>query len=80
MQVIAIDARNEGLSLAKECGANTIIDAREGKEKVVEAVRKVTGGQGADATLNVSDRESEALRSRNFLFLVVLGVMRPCHE
>lgn len=61
LQVIAIDARDEGLSLARECGANTIVDAREGKEKAVEAVRKVTGGQGADATLNVSDRESQAL-------------------
>lgn len=37
-----------------------MIDARVGKEKVVEEVKKVTGGQGADATLNVSDHESAA--------------------
>jgi hypothetical protein len=37
-----------------------VIDARPGKEKVVEEVKKVTGGQGADATLNVSDHESAA--------------------
>lgn len=60
LQVIAIDARDEGLSLAKECGADVVIDARAGKEKVVEQVQKVTGGQGADATLNVSDHDSAA--------------------
>jgi alcohol dehydrogenase, propanol-preferring len=60
LHVIAIDARDEALSLAKECGADTLVDARSGKEKVVEEVKKVTRGQGADATLNVSDHESAA--------------------
>jgi propanol-preferring alcohol dehydrogenase len=60
LNVIAIDAREEALSLARECGADTLVDARLGKEKVVEEVKKVTGGQGADATLNVSDHESAA--------------------
>ncbi len=46
--------------LCKECGADTVVDARSGKEKVVEQVKKVKGGQGADATLNVSDHESAA--------------------
>jgi propanol-preferring alcohol dehydrogenase len=58
--VIAIDARDEGLQLAKDCGADTIVDARQSKEKVVEEVRKVTGGEGADATLNVSDHKTAA--------------------
>jgi hypothetical protein len=39
---------------------DTLVDARSGKEKVVEEVKKVTRGQGADATLNVSDHESAA--------------------
>jgi len=60
LQVIAIDARDEGLSLAKECGADTLIDARDGKEKAVEAVKKVTGGQCADATLGLSDHDTAA--------------------
>jgi len=60
LHVIAIDTRDEALSLAKECGADTLVDARLGKQKVVEEVKKVTGGQGADATLNVSDHESAA--------------------
>jgi propanol-preferring alcohol dehydrogenase len=45
LHVIAIDARDEALSLAKECDADTMVDARSGKEKVVEQVKKVTGGQ-----------------------------------
>ena len=60
LYVIAIDARGEALSLAKECGADILVDARSGKEKVVEQVNKVTGGQGADAILNLSDHESAA--------------------
>jgi propanol-preferring alcohol dehydrogenase len=33
LHVIAIDARDEALSLAKECGADTLVDARVGKGK-----------------------------------------------
>ena len=60
LHVIAIDARGEALSLAKKCGADIVVEARSGKEKIVEQVKKVTGGQGADATLNVSGHESAA--------------------
>ncbi|KAG0650926.1 Alcohol dehydrogenase IV [Hyphodiscus hymeniophilus] len=57
---IAVDARDEGLQLARDCGADVVIDARQSKEQVVEEVKKWTGGQGADATLNVSDHETAA--------------------
>lgn len=60
LHVIAIDARDEALSLAKECGADTLVDARSGKDKVVAEVKKVTEDEGVDATLNVSDHESAA--------------------
>lgn len=60
LRVIAIDARDEGLSLAKECGADHVIDARQDKEKSVQEVKKLTAGQGADATLNVSDHDTAA--------------------
>ncbi|KAH7364196.1 chaperonin 10-like protein [Rhexocercosporidium sp. MPI-PUGE-AT-0058] len=52
-----------GLSLAKGCGANLVIDARQGKEKIVEKVKNATDGKLADATLNVSDHESAAATS-----------------
>ncbi|KAI9640876.1 hypothetical protein NHQ30_010717 [Ciborinia camelliae] len=60
LNVIAIDARDEALDLARDCGADVLVDARQGKEKVVEEVQKITGGQGAHSTLNVSDHESAA--------------------
>lgn len=60
LQVIGIDARDEGLELAKASGANVVVDARQGKEKVVEEVKKVTNGMGADATVNVSDHAEAA--------------------
>lgn len=63
LQVIAIDARDEGLELAKECGADTVVDARQEKDKAADQVRKVTGGRGAGATLNVSDHETAAAMS-----------------
>lgn len=53
--VVGIDARNEGLALAKESGADVVVDARQDQEKVVEEVKKVTNGVGVDATVNVSD-------------------------
>ncbi|TGO62215.1 hypothetical protein BCON_0021g00280 [Botryotinia convoluta] len=60
LNVIAVDARDEALQLAKNCGADVLVDARQDKNKVVEDVQKVTGGLGADSTLNVSDHESAA--------------------
>lgn len=60
MKVIAIDASDEGLGLAKQCGADAVIDARQGKKHIVEEVKRINGGQLADATLNVSDHETAA--------------------
>ncbi|KAF2088858.1 GroES-like protein [Saccharata proteae CBS 121410] len=60
LQVIGIDARDEGLSLSKEAGADIVVDARKGKDEVVKAVQAVTSGQGANATINVSDAKSAA--------------------
>jgi propanol-preferring alcohol dehydrogenase len=58
LRVIVIDARDEALQLAKECGADAIIDARRGKNQVIAEVHQLTNGRGADATINVSDHET----------------------
>lgn len=60
LQVIALDARDEGLELSKQVGADVIVDVRKGNKAVVEEVHKVTNGQGADATVNISDAMSAA--------------------
>ena len=58
--VVGIDAREEGLALARDSGADVVVDAREEKKKVVGEVMKVTNGMGADATVNVSDNGQAA--------------------
>lgn len=58
--VVAIDARDGALELSKEMGADVVVDARKGREAVVEEVQKVTGGKGVDATVLVSDAKDAA--------------------
>ena len=60
LTVVAIDARDEGLALSKEMGADVVLDAREGKDAVVGRVKEVTGGKMADATVNYSDADAAA--------------------
>jgi alcohol dehydrogenase, propanol-preferring len=59
LKVVGIDARDEGLELSRELGADLMCDARQGKEKVLAEVKKFTG-EGVDATINVSDAKSAA--------------------
>jgi propanol-preferring alcohol dehydrogenase len=61
LKVVAVDARDDGLALSKEMGADVVLDAREGKEKVVEEVQKATGKQkGVDATIELSGHPTAA--------------------
>lgn len=55
LNVIGIDARDEGLELTQKGGADVVIDARKGHDDVVKQVHAVTNGEGVTATLNVSD-------------------------
>lgn len=57
INVIGVDARDGALELAKESGADVVIDARKGDEEVVKEVQKVTGGEGVKATCMVSDAD-----------------------
>lgn len=59
-KVIGIDARDEGLSLSKENGADVVVDARKGKEQAVKEVQEVTNGQGADSSVCISDAKTAA--------------------
>ncbi|KAI1179589.1 GroES-like protein [Nemania sp. FL0916] len=61
LNVVAIDARDEGLALARECGANAVVDSRQDKAEVVKGVQALTdGGRGADAAIVLADH-AEAL-------------------
>ena len=58
--VVGIEAREEGLRLAKDMGADVVVDARGEKEEVVKKVHDVTNGRGVDATVCLSDHPSAA--------------------
>ncbi len=55
LKVLGVDARDDGLALSKEVGADVVLDARKGKDYVIEEAMKITNGKGVDATINVSD-------------------------
>lgn len=60
LKVIGVDARDEGLELTKQYGADVVVDARKGKDEVVKKVQEVTGGEGADASVTLSDHKDAA--------------------
>ncbi|OTA92558.1 hypothetical protein M434DRAFT_74421 [Hypoxylon sp. CO27-5] len=57
VRVVGVDARDEGLRLSKEAGADVILDARMGRAQVVGEVQRVTGGEGAHAAIVLADAE-----------------------
>ena len=63
LNVIAIDARDDGLEIAKKNRADHVLDAREAKDEVVKKVQALTNGKGVDTTVNVSDHPSTAALS-----------------
>ena len=61
--MVAVDARDDGLNLSREMGADVVVDARKGKETMVEEVKKATGGKGVDVTIELSGHPSAAENS-----------------
>lgn len=74
LKVVGIEARDEGLELTREMGADVVVDARKGKDEAVEEVGKAVLGDdgkkvdhnglfatgGVDATINLSDADNVA--------------------
>lgn len=60
LKVVGVDARDEGLELTRHYGADVVVDARKGKKSVVEEVQAVTGGQGVDSAVCLSDHKDAA--------------------
>ncbi|KIW11020.1 hypothetical protein PV08_10319 [Exophiala spinifera] len=63
INVVAVDARDDGLEIARRAGADHVLDARGGKAQLADKVRSLTGGLGVEATINVSDHPSTAALS-----------------
>ncbi|KAF2488653.1 GroES-like protein [Lophium mytilinum] len=60
LRVVGVDARDEGLDLTDQVGADLVVDARLGKEEVVRRVMEATEGRGVDGTVTLSDAKSAA--------------------
>lgn len=62
LKVVGVDAREAGLAVAREMGAEAVVDARDGgTAAVVAAVQAATGrDEGVDATLVLSDAAGAA--------------------
>ncbi len=60
INVIGVDARDEGIALSKEVRCEHVFDARKGKEERVKEVRALTDGLGVEAAVNVSDHGTAA--------------------
>lgn len=58
--MIGIDARDEGLALSKEYGADIVIDIRKDLDAAVKEVHAVTNGHGVDSTIGLSDHPTAA--------------------
>lgn len=63
INVVAIDARDQGIELSKKAGAKHVLDARDGEEEVVKKVQALTDGLGVEAVINVSEHDSSAALS-----------------
>ena len=83
LNVIGIDARDEGLELTKKGGADLVIDARKGHEEVVKQVHAVTNGEGVTCTLNVSDAKdamkTAAAITKMHGTVIQIAQVRPLH-
>ena len=60
LKVVAVDARDVGLELSRQCGADLVVDARKDKEEVVKEVQNATGGEGCAVSISLSEAASAA--------------------
>jgi len=60
LRVIGVDARDEGLALSRDFGADLVLDARHGDDAVVKQVHEATHGKGVDAAMNLSEASTAA--------------------
>ncbi|GAW15808.1 hypothetical protein ANO14919_052300 [Xylariales sp. No.14919] len=77
LKIIAIDARDEGLALSKDYGADVVVDGRRGKAEVVKEVQSVTGGKGADSAIVLADHTEALAAAITRMHGTVVQVAQP---
>lgn len=56
--MVAVDAREEGLELSRQSGAQIVLDARKGSEALEAAITEEIGDDKIKATIVLSDHET----------------------
>ncbi|KAI0485524.1 GroES-like protein [Xylaria cf. heliscus] len=77
LKVIAIDARDEGLALSRDYGADVVVDARREKVDVVKEVQSATGGKGADCAIVLADHAEALAAAVTRMHGTVVQVAQP---
>lgn len=60
LKVLGIEARDDGLALSRESGADAVLDARKGLPYLIEEAKKITGAGGVHASLELSGHPTGA--------------------
>ncbi|KAI1432135.1 GroES-like protein [Xylaria sp. CBS 124048] len=77
LKVIGVDARDAGLALSREYGADAVVDARRAKADVVAEVRALTGGRGVDCAIVLADHAEALAAAMTRMHGTVLQVAQP---
>ncbi|KAI0428134.1 GroES-like protein [Xylaria sp. FL1042] len=77
LKVVGIDARDEGLVLSREYGADVVVDARREKADVVEEVKAVTDGKGVDSAIVLADHAEALAAAVTRMHGTVVQVAQP---
>lgn len=77
LKVIGLDARDDGLLLTKDYGADVVVDARGEKAGVVKQVQDVTGGKGVDSAIVLAEHAEALAAAMTRMHGTVVQVAQP---
>ncbi|KAI1427960.1 GroES-like protein [Xylaria sp. FL1777] len=77
LKVVGIDARDAGLALSKECGADVVVDARRQKADVVKEVQAATDGKGVDSAIVLAEHAEALAAAVTRMHGTVVQVAQP---
>lgn len=61
--VIGVHARGESIALAEQSRVDVVIDARQGKQRLIKDVKKVTNEKEVDATVNITRMRADMIQT-----------------
>lgn len=77
LKVVAVDARDDGLALSHDYGADVVVDARRGKEDAVREVQGITDGKGVDGAIVLADHAEALAAAMTRMHGTVVQVAQP---